>query len=66
MRQLLYVQYGNKNTSCSFNKYLLGMFYMPNTVLVLGDTAMNQTDRDPWLHGVYVLAGVRDNKRTGK
>lgn len=42
------------------------MFYMPNTVLGMGDTAMNKTDRDPWLHGVYILAGVRNNKRTGK
>jgi len=28
----------------SFNKYLLSMFYMPNTVLGLGDTAMNKTE----------------------
>lgn len=66
MPQLLHLQYGNKNTSYSFNKYLLSMFYMPNTVLGMGDTAMNKTDRDPWLHGVYILAGVRNNKRTGK
>lgn len=31
--QLLHLQYGNKNTRYSFNKYLSSMFYMPNTVL---------------------------------
>lgn len=45
MPQLPCLQYGKKNTRYPFSEYLLSIFYEPNSVLGMGDTSVNKTDK---------------------
>lgn len=37
------------------NKYLLSIYYIPNSILGTNDTAINKADKNFCLHGVYSL-----------
>lgn len=44
-----------------FKKYMLTAYHVPSivpaTILSIRDTAVNKTDKNPWLWGAYILMG---------
>lgn len=48
---------------CFFQKHLLSAYCVPGLAVSAGDTAMNATDKNPWLFEIYNWAfwGLQDS-----
>lgn len=45
---------------------LWNIYYVPNAILGTGDTAMNNTQKNPCLHGAYTVVGEIGTKKNKK
>lgn len=51
------------NFTYSLNKYLLCIYYVPGSILGIGDIATSKYRQSPSSHGVYVIEKEMDNKQ---